>query len=185
MTSSWIGTGQYPIFNRWRHTSYIHNLNYCPRANAFLCEKAAYRQHEWQYMHACFGQVQQQKWTIILFFLLVFWRWFAVVFLHFSGFTACRPKCRHVVICGGLRWFVGICGGLQWFAVVCLLVVPGKKYIFISGVMKMAPVEFSCKSWFFLLYRIDLRSTCRKMMRTRVQIFRPLDPPLEGGGVPP
>ena len=128
-------------------------------------------------MHACFGQVQQQKWTIILFFLLVFWRWFAVVFLHFSGFTACRPKCRHVVICGGLRWFVGICGGLSFsctrqevhFYIRCH--ENGSRRIFMQKLI-------------FLLYRIDLRSTCRKMMRTRVQIFRPLDPPLGGGGSP-
>ena len=39
-----------------------------------------------------------------------------VVFLHFSGFTAYRPKCW---------WrFVVVCGGMWSFAVVCLLVVP-------------------------------------------------------------
>ena len=48
-------------------------------------------------------------------------RWFAVVYLLFTIFTAYRTKFWwwFAVVCGGLGWFVVVCGDLWWFAVVC------------------------------------------------------------------
>ena len=51
-----------------------------------------------------------------LTFLLVFWRWFAVVCLLLTVFTAYRPKfwCEFVVVCGDLwTWTLVVSGGLS------------------------------------------------------------------------
>ena len=95
------------------HT-HIHNLNYCPRANAFLDVKKRCLhinrkivQTAWTgNTPACFGQVQRKIWTIRLFLFSCSGgglSWYAVVCLHLSGFTAYRPKF--------LWWFVVVCGG--------------------------------------------------------------------------
>ena len=51
-------------------------------------------------------------------------RWFVLVWLHLSVFTAYRPKFWwwFAVICcgfGGVWWFAVVCGNLRWFAMVC------------------------------------------------------------------
>ena len=115
--------------------THIHNLNNCPRANAFLCKKKAacinikIVQTAWMemYMSACFGQVQPKKWTIRLIFSRILvvvcsgLRWFVVVCLHRLWFHCLCPKFWwwFVVVCGDVRWFWFFSGGLWWFAVIC------------------------------------------------------------------
>ena len=80
--------------------THIHNLNNCPRANAFLCKKkAAYilkscRLHEWKCTClralAFFNQKDGQLYS----------------FFSYSG--------------GGLQWFVVVCGGLPASSLVSL-----------------------------------------------------------------
>ena len=56
------------------------------------------RWHEWQYMPACFGQVQPKKWTISLFFSRIL----AVVCLPASLWFHSLSSQIRAVICGGL-----------------------------------------------------------------------------------
>ena len=120
-------------------------------------------------------------------YTLFFTRILAVVCGGFPAFLWFHCLSSQMPTCGDLWWFAVVCGHLRWFAVVCgglSFSCTRQEVHFYIRCHENGSRRIFMQKLIFLLYRIDLRSTCRKMMRTRVHIFRPLDPPLGGGSFP-